>query len=58
MGVSRDVASRHVMDKLGLEPDLRLLMAQNHASEPWEMLTSMRKEIYDEMVAAHMAMPG
>ena len=51
VGASREVASRHVMDKLGLEPDLRLLMAQYHASEPWEMLTSLRKGIYDEMVA-------
>ena len=39
VGASRDVASRHIMDSLGLEPDLGPLMAQHGASEPWEVLT-------------------
>ena len=51
VGSSRDMASRHVMERLGLEDDLRPLTAQYGASEPAEVLTAMRKEIYDEMVA-------
>ena len=51
MGASRDVASRHIMDGLGLEADLIPLMAQHGASEPWEVLTDLRKTIYDDMVA-------
>ncbi|MEE9198384.1 MAG: HAD family phosphatase, partial [Dehalococcoidia bacterium] len=51
VGASRDVASRHVMKKLELEPDLCPLMAEYGVSEPWEVLTSMRKGIYDDMVA-------
>ena len=51
VGASRDVASRFVMDQLGLEPDLRPLMQENGASEPWQVLTAMRKAIYDHMVA-------
>ena len=51
VGAARDVASRHVMDRLGLETEVRPLMAGYGASEPWEVLTAMRTEIYDEMVA-------
>ena len=51
VGASRDVASRHVMDSLGIEGDLRPLMAEHNASEPWEVLTAMRTAIYTEMVA-------
>ena len=51
VGSSRDTASRHVMERLGLEDDLTPLIAQYGASEPVEVLTAMRKEIYDEMVA-------
>ena len=51
VGSSRDVASRHIMDSLELEPDLRPLMAQYGASEAWEVLTDLRKTIYDDMVA-------
>jgi beta-phosphoglucomutase len=51
VGSARDVASRHIVDSLELEPDLRPLMVQNGASEPWEVLTAMRTEIYDNMVA-------
>ena len=51
VGAARDVASRHIMDRLRLEPDLRPLMTDCGASEPWEVLTAMRKEIYDDMVA-------
>ena len=51
VGASRDVASRRVMESLKLEPELQPLTAQFGVSEPWEVLSAMRKEIYDEMVA-------
>ncbi|MCH7997364.1 MAG: HAD family phosphatase [Chloroflexi bacterium] len=51
VGSSREVASRHIMDTLGLEPDLRSAMGGCATSEPWETLTASRKKIYDEMVA-------
>ena len=51
VGASRDVASRHVMDSLDIEGDLRPLMAEHNASEPWEVLTALRTAIYTEMVA-------
>ena len=39
------------MDRLGLEAELRPLMAEYGAAEPWEALGTMRRAIYDEMVA-------
>ena len=51
VGATRDVASRHVMESLGLEADLRPLMTKYGASESWEVLTAMRKAIYDDIVA-------
>ena len=51
VGASREVATQFVIDQLDLEPDLRALMAQYKASEPWQVLTAMRTAIYDEMVA-------
>ena len=51
VGASREVVSRHVVDSLGLEADLRPLMAEYNASETWEVLGSMRRAIYDDMVA-------
>ncbi len=51
VGASREVVSRHIVDELKLEPDLRPLMAEYGASETWEVLGSMRRAIYDEMVA-------
>ncbi len=51
VGSARDVASRHIMDRLGLEADLRPLMTEHGEPEPWEVLTALRKEIYDDMVA-------
>ena len=51
VGAARDVASRHVMESLELEPDLRALPAEHGHSEPFEVLSAMRKEIYDDMVA-------
>jgi len=51
VGAARDAASRHITESLGLDSDLRPLMVQHGASEPWEVLTAMRTEIYDDMVA-------
>ena len=51
VGAARDVASRHVMESLQLEPELQPLTADYGVSEPWEVLSAMRKEIYDDMVA-------
>ena len=51
VGASREVVSRHIVDKLGLEADLSPLLAEYGASESWEVLGSMRRTIYDEMVA-------
>ena len=47
VGASREVVSRHIVDKLNLEPDLTPLMAEYDATEPWEVLGSMRRAIYD-----------
>ena len=51
VGATREVVSRHIVDKLGLEPDLRPIMSEYGASEPWEALGAMRRAIYDDMVA-------
>ena len=51
VGAQREVTSRHVMDKLGLEKELRSLMSQYGVSEPWEALTAVRYQIYDKMVS-------
>ncbi len=51
VGASRDVASRHIVEKLDLQEDLSPLTSQHEVSEPWQVLSSMRKSIYDDMVA-------
>ena len=51
VGASREVASRFVIDQLGLEPDLRPLLVEYGKSNPWEVLTEIRTAIYDEVVA-------
>ena len=51
VGASREVVSRHIVEKLGLEPDLRPIMSEYGASESWEALGAMRRAIYDDMVA-------
>ena len=43
--------SREVVDKLGLEHELRPLMEEYDASEPWEVLGAMRRAIYEDMIA-------
>ena len=51
VGASREVASRYIVERLDLEDDLRPLMPEHDAGEPWQVLTNMRKSIYDAMVA-------
>ena len=51
VGSAREVASRHIMDSLNLENELGALTADYGVSEPWEVLTAIRTEIYDGMVA-------
>ena len=51
VGASRDVASSHIVESLALEDDLRPLMAQYGATEARDVLTTMRKAIYDDIVA-------
>ena len=51
VGSARDVASRHIMNTLDLEGELGALTADYGLSEPWEVLSAIRTEIYDDMVA-------
>lgn len=51
VGASREVASRHIIEKLGLDNVLRPLLTKYQVSEPWKVLTAMRRTIYAEMVA-------
>lgn len=51
VGAARDVASRHVMEKLRLEKELRPLMDKYRVSQPWEVLTAMRVAIYSRTIA-------
>lgn len=51
VGASRDVASRHIVTRLDLESDLIPLVQEYGVDEPWEVLTAMRKQIYDSVVA-------
>ncbi len=50
VGSAREAATRHVIERLDLESELRPLMSQQDASEPWEVLAGMRTEIYNNMV--------
>ena len=51
VGATRDIASRYIMDRLELEPDLAPLTAEYGVSEPVDVLSSMRVSIYDDMVS-------
>ena len=51
VGASRETASRHIMENLKLEKELRPLVPEYKVSEPWEVLTTIRVAIYAEMVA-------
>jgi beta-phosphoglucomutase-like phosphatase (HAD superfamily) len=51
VGSARDVASKHIMDSLGLERALRALMPAYKASSPEQVLTELRVTIYNRSVA-------
>jgi beta-phosphoglucomutase len=51
VGAARQEASRHVIAKLNLEPDLAGKLSAGDAREPWHLLTEMRTSIYEGMVA-------
>ena len=51
VGASREVAAQFVVDELGLEADLRLLLKEYGKSEPRDVLTEIRTAIYNEIVA-------
>ena len=51
VGALRDVASRHVMESFDLVDDLTPLMTSHDASEPWQVLSNLRKAIYDDIVS-------
>ncbi|MFQ6028130.1 MAG: HAD family hydrolase [Dehalococcoidia bacterium] len=51
VGTLEDVASRHIIDRLGLDFDLRPLVVRYGVSETWQVLLAMVKEIYEGMVA-------
>ncbi|MES0279079.1 MAG: HAD family phosphatase [Dehalococcoidales bacterium] len=51
VGAARKIATSHVMEKVGLEAKLRPLMAKYGVSEPWQVLSTIRVSIYNEMVA-------
>ena len=50
VGSARDVASKHIVEKLGLEPLLRPMMGDGLAS-PEAVLTKLRVDIYNDLVA-------
>jgi FMN phosphatase YigB (HAD superfamily) len=47
---SREITSNYVMNKLGLEDDLRVLMVKYGVSKPEQVLTLIRYEVYYDMV--------
>ena len=51
IGSPRDVTSRHMMERLGLETELRRLAADSGADEPWDVLTTMREVEYDRLIS-------
>ncbi len=51
VGAFEDVASRYIIDRLGLDSDLQPLVSQYGVAETWQVMLSMVKEIYDGMVA-------
>ena len=51
VGATRDIASRHIRDRLGLGPDLAPLLEEYGVSDTAEVLAAMRVAIYSKMVA-------
>ena len=56
IGQTRKVVSKFLMEKLGVEDQCRRLLEKSYgnetwADEPWQVLTRMRLEAYEEMIA-------
>ena len=51
VGASQNIASRHIIDSLGLDPELHQLMGQYYVSETWEVLEAIQEKIYKDMVS-------
>ncbi len=51
VGSPRDVAAKHIVERLGIQPDLLKLQDQYGSSVPFEILTAVRRPIYLAMVA-------
>ena len=51
VGSAREVASLHIMDRLGIEESLRPLMPSHNATEPAQVLTDLRVRIYNDLVS-------
>ncbi len=51
VGALREITSQYVVKKLGMEPKLRELMPRYGVSQPWEVLTIIRYQFYDKLVA-------
>jgi beta-phosphoglucomutase len=51
IGQTREVVSRFLMERLGLEEQCRSRLEEYSADEPWQVLTRMRIEAYEEMIA-------
>ena len=56
VGATQETASRHIIEKLNLENDLKPLTQQYDVETSWQALRAMRAEIYSEMVAAPQAL--
>ncbi len=51
VGASREAASGHIVERLGLADRLQPMLAEEGDSTPADLLTRMRKSIYDDMVS-------
>lgn len=51
IGETRDGMSKFLMDQLGLEEVCRRLQGQYGVQEPWQVLTAMRLEAYEGIIA-------
>ena len=50
VGQTREVVSRFLMERLEVEEQCRGLLKKYGADEPWQVLTRMRTEAYEEMI--------
>lgn len=50
LGTSRDIASRHIMEKLKLKNILYKHMAEYNVTQPWDVLTAMRSAICIDII--------